>query len=613
MKIKRTHIVLLALYLLAVALYLCAAVRQKSALNLSATAGGQYPYLIYAKGVATEGVTRFVGDRNRMPLLPTLLSLVYDENWDTFVARSAWFSIVSSLVILTIIAVAAHLFLPPWPAAALTLAAMFGAFLEQASFVQAELLFYGLFFVSWWLLVSVMRRPDLLRAIVAGVCVGLAYLTKASALPLLVSFTFFAVIQAVGLAGRSTDSTAADKQTTTPMRAGRILLSTAGVLLCFVLTVFPYIRENKARFGQYFYNVNSTFFMWCDSWDEALTFQKEYRITQQYPDAPPEEIPGPANYWRTHSFGQILHRLSGSTGTGETAAQRSAGEWYLFLYILPLAVVVGFVSLSDREQTIRLRLQALGFANGLVAAFCVATFVGYLLLYNWYGVIGYGQRFFLSLFVPIVGVFFWLWVEVSRGRRPIRFLRFVAPISDWIALGLIVFVIIDAAIFLPAAVARPTKSFVAFYYNESLERQSAGDLVESTRGFEGVLRLDPAFAPARLSLGMNMLMTDRTDEAVEHLSEAVRLKPDHADAHNSLGSALIRAGRTEEATSVFQRATQLAPNFATAWYNLGGTHCMRGAYDEAEAVRNHLTHLDPNLAGQLAAFISESQAAPDND
>jgi len=412
---------------------------------------------------------------------------------------------------------------------------------------------------------------------------------------------------------RSTDSTASDKQTTTPRRAGRILLSTAGVLLCFVLTVFPYIRENKARFGQYFYNVNSTFFMWCDSWDEALAFQKQYRITEHYPEAPPEEIPGPANYWKTHSLKQILHRLSGSTGTGETAPQRSAGEWYLFFYILPLAVVVGFASLFDREQTIRLRWQALGVANGVVVAFCVVTFVGYLLLYNWYGVIGYGQRFFLSLLVPIVGVFLWLCVERYRGRTPIRFLRFVAPVSDWIALGLIVFVIIDAAIFLPAAVARPTKSFVTFYYNESLERQSAGDLVESTRGFEGVLRLDPMFAPARLSLGMNMLMMGRADEAVEHLSEAVRLAPQNTDAHNSLGSALIRAGRTEEAIAAFKQATQLAPGFATAWYNLGGTHCMRGAYDEAEAVCSHLTHLDPNLAGQLAVFIKESQAAPDNN
>ncbi len=87
-------------WLLTGAAYVWGGWQQKERLNLSATAGGQYPYLTYAKRIADTGLTESYGDRNRMPLYPLLLSLVGEEDWDTFVERSAWFAIASSVAVL---------------------------------------------------------------------------------------------------------------------------------------------------------------------------------------------------------------------------------------------------------------------------------------------------------------------------------------------------------------------------------------------------------------------------------------------------------------------------------------------------------------------------------
>ena len=70
----------LLFWLLAAGLYVAAGARQSARLNLSAAAGGQYPYLKYAEGIARDGPGAYFGDRNRMPLVPALLSMVFFGN-----------------------------------------------------------------------------------------------------------------------------------------------------------------------------------------------------------------------------------------------------------------------------------------------------------------------------------------------------------------------------------------------------------------------------------------------------------------------------------------------------------------------------------------------------
>jgi cytochrome c-type biogenesis protein CcmH/NrfG len=607
MKARPTHLIVAVMYLLAVAAYLFCAVRQKSALNLNATAGGQFPYLAYAKGVAEEGVTSFVGDRNRMPLVPTLLSLVYQEDWDAFVARSAWFSIFMSLLVLVGVGIVAHAVLPKWPAAVLMISTAFAVFLEQASFVQAELVFYGFFFLSWWLFVRVLRSASIRWAIAAGICAALAYLTKASALPLLASFVLFMLVRVIVSWSAAPEGDAESGKPTMPPGPGRVLCSLFVVLVCFVVVVYPYISENKARFGRYFYNVNSTFYMWCDSWEEADSFAKKYHIDEQYPDAPPEEIPGPVNYWRTHNVRQILRRLFGPTAPGAFPQPRSAGEQYLLYGVVPLALIVGLAWLIARRRKLGVRLRTLSPIDWLVGVFCVTTLIGYILAYRWYRPVGYGERFILSLYLPVVCAFFWLAERTFGDQRKAHPERRRLSVTHALAVVLLAIVAVHSIVRLPRAVTEPTRAFITFYYNESLERQRAGDLVESMKGFQGVLQLDAEFAPAHLSLGMNLMVMGKLDAAIGHLREAVQLDPERADAHNSLGSALVQVGEAEEAIVRFRKAIELKPDFAMALYNLGGTYCAQGAFEDALVVRDRLAQLDTPLAGQLTMLIDSAK------
>ncbi len=67
------------------------------------------------------------------------------------------------------------------------------------------------------------------------------------------------------------------------------------VIATFLAVVFPYIQTSKRIYGQYFYNVNSTFVMWCDSSTEGWNFLNAHGDKDQWRSLPPEQLPSPRN------------------------------------------------------------------------------------------------------------------------------------------------------------------------------------------------------------------------------------------------------------------------------------------------------------------------------
>ena len=59
------------------------------------------------------------------------------------------------------------------------------------------------------------------------------------------------------------------KQRATSRARFRMLAVTALVGVVFLATVSPYLHTSKERFGRWFYNVNTSIYMWADSWDEV--------------------------------------------------------------------------------------------------------------------------------------------------------------------------------------------------------------------------------------------------------------------------------------------------------------------------------------------------------
>ncbi|MCH8148202.1 MAG: tetratricopeptide repeat protein [Planctomycetes bacterium] len=591
---RKGNVFLIAMWIVVGSIYVWAAWQQKQRINLSAAAGGQMPYLVYAQGVSHDGLAKHFGDRNRMPLIPSLLSFVYDEDFDTFVNRSSLFAIAGSAMILMGIGFLAYRHLPPWLATVLTLTATFCVFLPKASFLQAELAYYGLLLTAWLLMCRLLRRRSVWLAITAGVTLGVAFLAKASALGALIAFVATAVLQAACQFFRPARQDASGTDRPSQSTGWKTLRDTGLLVIGFLLVAGPYLAANKSRFDRYFYNVNSTFFLWCDSWAQARAFAVANPIAEKYPQVPPDQIPGPGNYWRSHTASHMLKRLT--YGVTTLAALAMHGSYAKYL-----ALVSGFcLVLAVRRRRTRENILS---GYGFVVLFCLLFFGGYALSYAWYAQVAYGDRFVLSLLLPALFGGLWLADRLAADLQPFPLFGRRFPVMKVLATTLSVLLMAEGVALASGLLYRPSRAFVQFYYNESRELQKAGNIAEAAKGYRGVVTLDPAFAPAYHDLGMMELVSGRVAAAIAHLAEAVRLAPEKADLRNSYASALLQDGRYEEARGAFGEAVRLDPQLAVAWYNLGGTCHQLSMKKEAAGALSRLRALDARLAEQLARLI----------
>lgn len=227
---------------------------------------------------------------------------------------------------------------------------------------------------------------------------GLAHLTKASVLPALVVWIVVFVAQIVRNLRRD------DRGTAIWPRAGLLLV----VIATFLAVIFPYIQTSKRIYGQYFYNVNSTFVMWCDSSSEAWNFLNEHGDKDQWRSLPPEQLPSLSKYWREHSVAQIARRLIYGSWNLITQNAMAIGYWKFMA-----AFVVTGVLFCARQNR---RVRQLFAENPFAVAFCVLFFGAYFVLYAWYQAIVSDTRFILSIFLPCVFAASLFLLRLGRGR-----------------------------------------------------------------------------------------------------------------------------------------------------------------------------------------------------
>lgn len=397
----RTSALLLALLLVfGSLLFVNRALENGRRVNTDITDTDQGAYIKQAIQMRESDFT-YVTGRNRMPMYPGLLALFMDkgaleEIRKTAPSNKAFYKTASleffdtgkriniALGLITAIFAGAVFFRRfPWHHALnLTLLAAFTVLVFKAGHVQAEILYYLLTFAVFLMCWRLFFRPSWWLALVAGGLLGVAHLTKASVLPGLLVVAVFLPLDALWRRWKTGQS---------PTRA---LVATAIVVLAFLAAVYPYIATSKQIFGRYFYNVNSTFYMWCDSWTEATSRTRDAGDRKGWPDLPADQLPSFSNYVKTHTAGQIAWRIVKGISVVFNSMMFSYG--YLWICVAYLATATALAAWKWR-LTLRLWQRRPFPFLALLAYFC-----GYYLLVAWYSPIINGNRFILGLFLPFL-------------------------------------------------------------------------------------------------------------------------------------------------------------------------------------------------------------------
>lgn len=341
--------------------YVVAATEHARSVNTFKARGDQSGYLwdaqnMYSNWHGGPNQPMLIGERNRMPLYAAFLAVFWTPTLsnDDFFDKAKQWNIYLSLGLLAVLAMIFAAYLPPIVSTNLTLIVAFGYFIFKAGYTQSELLFYFLFFVAFLLLWEILTRraglkATLIRAVAAGGVAALAHLTKAS-LPPLVGI-FLAVCAFNAFRRLRIEPPTSLKQMAAALAVGG----------AFLLVLSPYLRTNERVFGHYFYNVNTTFYMWYDDWPQASIGTIKHGDGVGWPTMPIDELPSASRYWREHTMGQILARIGG--GLWDMVNRSYKTYWYLTYLGLYLGFTLAVALKRWRElhETIRRHREAFVF------------------------------------------------------------------------------------------------------------------------------------------------------------------------------------------------------------------------------------------------------------
>jgi tetratricopeptide (TPR) repeat protein len=149
------------------------------------------------------------------------------------------------------------------------------------------------------------------------------------------------------------------------------------------------------------------------------------------------------------------------------------------------------------------------------------------------------------------------------------------------------------------------------------QRNYADALAEEGRSDDAInhlneaLRLRPNYALAHTSMAKILAQRGELQSASEQLYEVLRLDPEDkvkTEAHNNIGAILMMQGKMKEATQQFQETLKLQPDNLVAHYNLGLILCTTGQTKLGLTHLRAAVQIDPyNVAAQKALAQFQQQ------
>lgn len=363
---RKAWIALLAPY------FVLGEVAQAFVVDKDITRHDQAEYLRYAQYVAD---THFdgMGNRMQMPALPTLLALFTHPGMpqsEFFERAKIVCIVVAALACAVVVALMLRGLKATGPNVALVTA--FFVFAFRGGYVQAEPLSYAAMFVAFLAMLRAWKTDRPLAFAAAGIASGLAYLVKATSLVGLGVLVACAATRAI---------------------VKRRVASVAhAALACaaFFVTIFPYARSTKQLYGSWLHNLNTSWVVWCDSFEQFSDLSRRVDLMH----APASELPSAGRYFATHTVGQMLWREV--RGIAEVLANALISHGYAWF---GAAYVVFFLMLLRRPEYRRVV-----FTRDASAAwiFVVTYLAAHLVVYGFWGAISAANRFILGVFAPAI-------------------------------------------------------------------------------------------------------------------------------------------------------------------------------------------------------------------
>jgi len=428
--------------------------------NYHAQYVNQYPqysdqraYLRIAKK-AFETNFQYKGDRKRNPGFPYLLALLYDPGMNEFdfFRHAQQVNIILSLILLAGIFIFTRRFLPTIQSLLLTLIAAGSIYVYRAGYVQPEPLYYFLAYVTFVLMAWMMVKPSLPLATTTGAMAVFAYLVKPSALPSVLFFLF--VFGSKILFDWISSKTKKEK-------GGKILyllLSKFGYLTMMIVVFLgllsPYLIENKRIFGQYFYNANTTFFIWYDSIKESQEGTWAHGDDIGWPDMPEDQIPTMSKYLREHTKEQIIDREI--EGLKHVLAPLRK-PYSRFNYPILLSIVFCLVCALSLRKSFEL-----AYRHIFLVIFILGYFTGYMLSFAWFSMTTdhYVARFTFGLMIPLLFSLMFATNKIAEGGRLIKLLGISLRLTDLLLVIhtiLILMIFYDFTFFAPGRLSDPER------------------------------------------------------------------------------------------------------------------------------------------------------------
>lgn len=350
----------------------------------------------------------YLGDRNRMPLYQHFQALFYKEGMsnEAFFSQAKLVNIVLSIILGFVIFFVALRFLKKLSSITFSLIIIFTLFLPKAPYLQPEILYFTLSFISFLFLLQTIRQPKILLGFCSGAILAIAYLTKASALLSFILFVSFQTsITLAKLIKLIIKKKSIRNLGLSKTKISKIFLATLTFVATFLIILSPYLYENKKMFGNYFFNYGTNICFWLDGWKDLQQETGEYKKLSAWLSLPKHQRPGPFKYLKEHTAGDILKRELEGLAFNIWLTNRSyAGLSITFLLVYLLFTIYSTFS----NKLIKRSFKDIILKNLPVFIFSLTYICLYLLTSFWYWEIGSGARFMLAVYIPSLFLVFYV-------------------------------------------------------------------------------------------------------------------------------------------------------------------------------------------------------------